>query len=71
MDVAKMTIISSDLTKIPETIKLSKDTYSRNHQAKPFLGIHLQSYRHCKHYSLSNKWFFIKSNACEFSNGVK
>ena len=26
MDVAKMTIISSDLTKIPEAIKLSKDT---------------------------------------------
>jgi Cu2+-exporting ATPase len=26
MDVAKMTIISSDLTKIPQAIKLSKQT---------------------------------------------
>ena len=28
MDVAKMTIISSDLTKIPEAIRLSKSTVS-------------------------------------------
>lgn len=32
MDVAKMTIISSDLTKIPEAIKLSKQTVATIHQ---------------------------------------
>jgi Cu2+-exporting ATPase len=45
MDVAKMTIISSDLTKIPQAIRLSKTDRS-HHQAKPVLGVYLQRNRH-------------------------
>ena len=40
MDVAKMTIISSDLTKIPKAIKLSKYTVAAIRQ-NLFLGIYL------------------------------
>jgi P-type Cu2+ transporter len=40
MDVARMTIISSDLNKIPAAIRLSKANCT-NHQAKPVLGIYL------------------------------
>ena len=39
MDVAKMTIISSDLFKIPQAIKLSKYTVAAIRQT--YLGIHL------------------------------
>ena len=44
MDVAKMTIISSDLSKIAGAIRLSQSDHI-NHQTKSFLGIYLQCNR--------------------------
>jgi Cu2+-exporting ATPase len=71
MDVAKMTIISSDLTKIPQAIKLSK--YCCHYPPKSILGIYLQPHwnTYCRRHTLSHQRLFTQSYDCRSSNGVE
>ena len=45
MDVARMTLISTDLNTIPRAITLSRKTVTP-HPPEPLLGLHLQHHRH-------------------------
>ncbi len=63
MDVAKMTLMTSDLARIPAAIQLSKKN-SQDYQTKPILGINLQPdwNSYCSRFALSNQWLPVKSN---------
>ena len=72
MDVAKMTIISSDLTKIPEALKLSRLTV-RTIRQNLFLGVHLQHNRctRCSRRTLPRQRLPAESNDSRCSHGIQ
>ena len=72
MDVAKMTIISSDLSKIPRCNQvIAADNF--NHKAKSFLGIYLQYNRNscCCRRTLPSVWLSFKSYDCRSCYGTE
>ena len=72
MDVAKMTIISSDLTKIPEALRLSRLTV-RDHPAESVLGVYIQYSRcaHCSRNTLSHQRLPVESDDSRRSHGIQ
>lgn len=69
MGVAKITIISSDLMKIAEAIKLSKQTVTTIRQ-NLFWAFCVQPYRpsHCGRYTISYQRFPSEYDDCRYSS---
>lgn len=69
MDVAKMTLISSDLNKITDAIRLSQATVRTIRE--PFLGLHLQPDRYSgsRRYSVPHQRLPVESDDSRCRHG--